>query len=149
MSPVLFTSILPSSQRFQRVAQCDCLGHGRKYDAMLHDIQVSSPDLYSLSSQAHFLISTVPHCHISPYLHYPLSFYLRSFLETFSVGNEFEAHYLKQLEVLHRVGTYTLNINCRHLYNNPGTRTLYGQLKRFPQEILPLFDFVANDVFLQ
>lgn len=72
-----------------------------------------------------------------------------TFIETFAVGNEFEPYYTKQLEVMHRVENYVLNLNCSHLYHNLLTRTLYGQLKKYPQEVVTIMDKVINDIYIR
>ena len=108
----------------------------------------SSPSPHPLS--LHFIVALLPLSTLNF-----LSFYLsptippRVFIETFSIGTEFDAHYLKLFEVMHRVENYTLNLNLSHLYHNPGTRTLYGQLRKYPQEVIPIFDFVANDIYVK
>lgn len=40
-----------------------------------------------------------------------------------------------------------LNVNCDHLrrYN----QELYGQLVKYPQEVIPTFDMAANELFQQ
>ena len=72
----------------------------------------------------------------------------QSFVETFAVGNEFEAYYLRQLEIIHRVEVFTLDLNCAHLEATRSTWTLYKQLKQCPQEILLIMDQVINDIYV-
>ena len=71
----------------------------------------------------------------------------RNFIRTFTVGNDLEAFYIRQLEILYRIGEYALNLDCCHLYNNPRTRTLYEQLIKYPQEMIPVLDHVVNEIF--
>ena len=56
------------------------------------------------------------------------------------MGNEFEAYYLRQLEIVHRVEVFTLDLNCAHLESTRSTWNLYKQLKQCPQEILLIMD---------
>jgi DNA replication licensing factor MCM4 len=79
---------------------------------------------------------------------FPL-FFIRNFIETFSVGNEFEAFYIRQLGIMYRLENYVLDLDCTHLYNNIGTRTLYKQLKKYPQEVVPILDHVVTEIFVR
>lgn len=39
----------------------------------------------------------------------------RDFLKYYSIGDDFEYYYWRQLEVLHRTDSTVLNLNCSHL----------------------------------
>lgn len=56
--------------------------------------------------------------------------------------------YLLRERLLHRTGGQVLNINCKHLLQYHSTRKLYNQLILYPQEIIPIFDTVANDEYV-
>lgn len=58
-------------------------------------------------------------------------------------------HYLKQLEIMFRIDKFVLDLDCSHLYHNLGTRTLYGQIKKYPQEVVPILDHVINEIFIR
>ncbi len=70
----------------------------------------------------------------------------RNFLQQFTVGDDFEPYYLRQLEILHRVSRHVLNLNCSHLCNFGAANILYQQLVEFPQEVIPILDLVVNDI---
>ena len=57
--------------------------------------------------------------------------------------------YARQLEAIRQTQVYKMNINCQHLAMHPGCRTLYQQLIRYPQEIVPIMDLVVHQEFLQ
>ena len=78
-----------------------------------------------------------------------LIFHFSNFIETFAVGNEFEVYYLRQLEVIFRVGEFAFDLDCCHLYYNLATRTLYEQLLKYPQEMVPILDHVVNELFVK
>jgi len=66
----------------------------------------------------------------------------RDFLQYFTMGNDFEPYYLKQLDTLHRTQTTVLNVNCSHIASH--NRTLYKQIVQYPQELIPIMDQVVN-----
>ena len=69
------------------------------------------------------------------------------FLDNFQMGDAFESHYLKKLEVAHRTGQTVLDINCGHLHEDPRTRTFLKQLVQYPQEVMQIMDRVIRDVY--
>eukprot|EP00605_Chrysophyceae_sp_TOSAG23-4_P001780 GSChrysophyteH1.ASY1.ANO1.1969.1 assembled CDS len=66
------------------------------------------------------------------------------FIEEFTINNEFEPHYMRQLEILHRLDRHVLNLSCKHLRSYPPAAELYAQLVDFPQEIIPIMDLVRT-----
>ena len=72
--------------------------------------------------------------------------YFRNFLRQYTLEDDFEPYYLRQLEILHRVNRHVLNLNCSHLCDFPAARVLYQQLVEFPQEVIPILDLVVNDI---
>lgn len=45
------------------------------------------------------------------------------------------------------IQSYNLNLDCSNLKAYEPSRKLYFQMLRFPQEIIPIADFVLRDVF--
>ena len=43
---------------------------------------------------------------------------------------------------------YNLNLDCENLRSYPPSQKLFHQLKRYPQEIIPLMDHTLTEVFL-
>jgi MCM N-terminal domain len=58
-----------------------------------------------------------------------------------------QPHYMALLSEIARSSVYSIEINCRHLFNHPRSRELYGQLLRYPQEIVPIMDLVVHQEF--
>jgi DNA replication licensing factor MCM4 len=58
-----------------------------------------------------------------------------------------QPHYMALLSEIARSSVYSIEINCRHLFNHPRSRDLYGQLLRYPQEIVPIMDLVVHQEF--
>lgn len=58
-----------------------------------------------------------------------------------------EPLYLQKLEEIHTLETPFLNINCIHL--KTFDRNLYMQLICYPQEVIPAFDMVVNEMFFE
>ena len=52
--------------------------------------------------------------------------------------------YIQLLQEINRSEVFSLDINMRHVHNHPRSRELYQQLVRFPQELVPLMDFVVH-----
>ncbi len=72
----------------------------------------------------------------------------RGFLEFFELpSREGVAHYHRLLTQCFERENYQLDLDCRHLdaYDPP----LYKKLVSYPQEIVPLFDQVANEYFAE
>jgi DNA replication licensing factor MCM4 len=72
----------------------------------------------------------------------------KRFLENFELpSREGVAHYHRLLTNCFEKENYQLDLDCRHLdaYDPP----LYRKLTSYPQEIVPLFDQVANEYFAE
>lgn len=85
----------------------------------------------------------------------------RDFLENFSEEHmlehqgiptmddgETKLYYPKLIEEMKETQQVNLNLDCQHLVAYSGTQSLYHQLKRYPQEIIPLMDFTLTKVFV-
>ncbi|KAI9005605.1 MCM2/3/5 family-domain-containing protein [Hyaloraphidium curvatum] len=59
-----------------------------------------------------------------------------------------EPYYPKLLRQIQELQVYNLNLDCANLKAFPGSRKLYHQMLRFPQEIIPICDYVLKEVFL-
>ena len=71
----------------------------------------------------------------------------RDFLNNFTLGNDFEPCYLRQLTIMHRTQNLILNLNCAHLNDYPRTKRFYKQLEQYPQEVLPILDMVLTEEY--
>lgn len=58
-----------------------------------------------------------------------------------------ESYYEKQIRQLFMTGKWVLNIDTKGLKAFAPTKTLYFQLKQYPQEIIPIMDRVINEQF--
>ncbi|KAI0223806.1 MCM DNA helicase complex subunit [Massospora cicadina] len=68
-------------------------------------------------------------------------------IPTMDDGEE-KLYYPKLIEEMKETQQVNLNLDCLHLLAYPGTNALYHQLKRYPQEIIPLMDFTLTKVFV-
>ncbi|KAJ3044786.1 hypothetical protein HDV00_000661 [Rhizophlyctis rosea] len=59
-----------------------------------------------------------------------------------------EPFYPKKLAELKNADTYNLNLDCENLKSYLPSQKLFYQLKRYPQEIIPLMDYSLSEVFL-
>ena len=64
-------------------------------------------------------------------------------------GEDNLAFYQQAIEIMHRTGEMILNLNCAHLFSFPPTRTLYFDLRKYPQEVIPIMDRVVQEVHIQ
>lgn len=55
--------------------------------------------------------------------------------------------YLQKLEEIHTLEEPYLNVNCAHL--QAFTETLYNRLVSYPQEVIPILDMTANEMFFE
>ena len=62
-------------------------------------------------------------------------------------ANLWEPYYPKLLKRLYETGQNYMNLDGRHLKAFRGTRILFDQLIKYPQEIIPLMDLTVNEVF--
>ena len=58
-----------------------------------------------------------------------------------------QPYYMRLLSEIRKTQTYNININCRNLYDFAPTRSLYQQLVRHPQEIVPIMDLVVHQEY--
>lgn len=58
-------------------------------------------------------------------------------------------YYHTLIEEMRDTQQVNLNLDCLHLMAYPATNSLYHQLKRYPQEIIPLMDFTLTKVFAE
>eukprot|EP01031_Cornospumella_fuschlensis_P028691 gene28691-34638_t len=71
-----------------------------------------------------------------------------SFLEHFSLDAQSGlSHYAQVFVDMCNEGSSVLNLDCGHLLRYAATRSLYDQLVRYPQEIIPLLDEVATSLY--
>lgn len=69
----------------------------------------------------------------------------QNFIETFCVNETELPHYMIKLNNVLEMEIPYVDINCRHLFQfDP---ELYQQLICYPQEVIPVFDTVVNEVF--
>ncbi|KAJ3049510.1 hypothetical protein HK097_009509 [Rhizophlyctis rosea] len=59
-----------------------------------------------------------------------------------------EPFYPKHLAELKIADIYNLNLDCENLRSYPPSQKLFNQLKRYPQEIIPLMDYTLSEVFM-
>ncbi len=71
----------------------------------------------------------------------------RDFLNNFTLGNDFEPYYLRQLTIMHRTQNLIMNLNCSHLNEYTRTKRFYKQLELYPQEVLPILDMVLTEEY--
>ena len=71
----------------------------------------------------------------------------RDFLNNFTMDNDFEPYYLRQLTIMHRTQNLILNLNCSHLNDYTRTKRFYKQLEQYPQEVLPILDMVLTEEY--
>jgi hypothetical protein len=57
--------------------------------------------------------------------------------------------YVRLLDAAARSGRGHLNLDCQDLLAVPATVRLYGDLVRYPQEVIPIFDDVVNTLYLE
>jgi DNA replication licensing factor MCM4 len=69
--------------------------------------------------------------------------------DTEEVASKWTPYYPTVLRRLYETQRPYLDLDCRHLLAYRGTQTLYTQLCRYPQEMIPLMDVTATDVFWQ
>lgn len=58
-------------------------------------------------------------------------------------------YYTKLMEELSQTQQLNLNLDCSHLLAFPETQSLYHQLKRYPQEIIPLMDHTLTTLYFE
>ncbi|XP_050538543.1 DNA replication licensing factor MCM4 [Daktulosphaira vitifoliae] len=69
----------------------------------------------------------------------------QTFIETYCVNENELPHYMTKLDNVLEMEIPYVDINCSHLYQfDP---ELYHQLICYPQEVIPVFDTVVNEVF--
>lgn len=69
----------------------------------------------------------------------------QNFIETFCVDETESPHYMTKLSNVLEMEIPYVDVNCGHLYKfDP---ELYQQLICYPQEVIPVFDTVVNEVF--
>jgi len=73
----------------------------------------------------------------------------KRFLRGFKLTDEEEEpHYFRVLREIHETRELVININCEHLEKfSEESLTLYKHLIRYPQEMVPLFDFAVYKEF--
>ena len=54
--------------------------------------------------------------------------------------------YLRRMRI---TGEANLNLDCKNLRAFPSSRKLYGQLVKYPQEVIPAMDQVLKDIMLE
>ncbi|BFZ58170.1 MCM DNA helicase complex subunit [Savitreella phatthalungensis] len=59
-----------------------------------------------------------------------------------------ETPYVQKLEAMRILGLTNMNLDVRDMQAYPLTRKLHGQLLRYPQEIIPIFDQTLKDVLI-
>ena len=59
------------------------------------------------------------------------------------------APYMQLLHEIQRSSVYSIDINCRHLWNHLRTRELYTQLLHYPQDVVPIMDLVVTQEFIE
>lgn len=69
----------------------------------------------------------------------------QNFIETFCVDESESPHYMTKLSNVLEMEIPYVDVNCAHLFKFD--HELYEQLICYPQEIIPIFDTVVNDVF--
>ena len=68
----------------------------------------------------------------------------RQFIHEFKLEGAVDPLYLQMLVQVHEREGNDLNVDCQHI--SRFSPSLYMQLVRFPQEIIPIFDLVIHDV---
>lgn len=71
------------------------------------------------------------------------------FLHDFTLEDQFEPFYEKELHRMHRTQEWVLNVNVRHLFSYRSSAKLAKQLIEYPHEVIPLMDNVANNEYMQ
>lgn len=69
----------------------------------------------------------------------------QNFIETFSLNESELPHYMTKLSNVLEMEIPYIDVNCGHL--NEFDPELYHQLISYPQEVIPVFDTVVNEVF--
>lgn len=69
----------------------------------------------------------------------------QNFIETFCVNETESPHYMTKLSNVLEMEIPYVDVNCGHL--NQFDPELYQQLICYPQEVIPVFDTVVNEVF--
>lgn len=69
----------------------------------------------------------------------------QNFIETFCVNETESPHYMTKLSNVLEMEIPFVDVNCGHL--NQFDPELYEQLICYPQEVIPVFDTVVNEVF--
>lgn len=69
----------------------------------------------------------------------------QNFIETFCVNESELPHYMTKLNNVLEMEIPYVDINCGHLFKFDAE--LYEQLISYPQEVIPVFDTVVNEVF--
>lgn len=72
-------------------------------------------------------------------------------------GQQLASYYHIQLWKLHSSATNNsagfapllVNLNCKHLQSFPPTRVFYHQLVQYPQEIIPVLDYVLQQEYIK
>ena len=62
---------------------------------------------------------------------------------------EEEPHYLSLLRQIQQTREYSINLNCRHLWNYLPARRLYHVITHYPQETVSFMDKVINDEYVR
>jgi DNA replication licensing factor MCM4 len=64
---------------------------------------------------------------------------------TVQINDNFERKYLNLLDEISITQENILNIDCTDMFDY--NQTLYSQLIRYPQEIIPLMDYLIDEIF--
>ncbi|KAI9016512.1 MCM2/3/5 family-domain-containing protein [Phycomyces nitens] len=68
----------------------------------------------------------------------------KNFLVNFRAPNSREPFYPQLLQRVHETGNVCVNLDCKNLQAYSGTKVLYEQLIKYPQEIIPLMDHIIT-----
>lgn len=73
-----------------------------------------------------------------------------AFVRNFSPTDDAtESFYLERLRTCHENPYAHFELDCGHLFDYRPTRVLYHQLVQSPQEILPIFEQVVRQIFVE
>jgi DNA replication licensing factor MCM4 len=71
------------------------------------------------------------------------------FLHDFTLEDQFEAFYEKELHRMQRTQEWVLNLNVRHLFSYRPSAKLAKQLIEYPHEVIPIMDNVVNSEYIR
>ena len=71
----------------------------------------------------------------------------RRFIENFELPDSADSYYDERMREIYEKEHTHLDLDCQHVHEYD--EFLYKQLIHYPQEIIPLFDVVANEYFLE